>query len=183
MSDNVKQAPPQANEYNPYYAPYIAHVADVDVVQAMQKDLARVQKTLGALTEADAGYRYAPDKWSIKEIVGHLIDAERIFTYRALRIGRGDATPMPGMQQDDYVAEGHFDDRTLADLLEEFAAVRRASVLLFTHMAESVWLRQGVASGYPFSVRALAHITAGHVRHHLAVLEARYLPMLKKTHA
>ncbi len=173
-----KSRPPDSSEYNPYYAPYVSRVGDEDVLEALSSDLAYVQKVLGPLTEKQAAYRYAADKWSIKQIVGHLIDSERVFTYRALRFARGDDTPLPGMEQDDFVAGGAFDERALSDLLEEFAAVRTATIHLFTAMNALAWMQYGIASGYPFSVRALAHITAGHVRHHMAVLEARYLPQL-----
>ena len=124
---------------------------------------------------ARGDYRYAPGKWTLKDIVGHLSDTERVFAYRALRIARGDTTPLPSFDDQAWVAETGAGDRTLADMVEELADVRRASLSLFRHLPPAPWTRRGTASGQPVSVRALAYVMAGHVRHHLEVVEARYL--------
>ena len=120
-------------------------------------------------------YRYAPGKWSIKELLGHVIDGERIFAYRALRFGRNDQTALNGFEQDDYVAAGAFDKRELSDLIDEFEEVRRATIHLFRGFDETAWTRRGVASENEVSVRALAYIIAGHELHHMGVLRERYL--------
>src|SRR6202795_5336781 len=119
-------------------------------------------QVLSARSEREGNFRYAPDKWSVKEIVGHMSDAERVFTYRAMRIARGDKTPLPGFEQDDYVKNGGFGERRLADLAEEFAAVRSGSTALFRSLNEAAWARRGMASGKGASVRALAFFAAGH---------------------
>ena len=128
-----------------------------------------------ALTEADGDLRYAPDKWRLKEVLGHVNDTERIMSYRALRISRGDATPIEGYEQDDYVRNGPFAHCQLADLLEDYIAVRRATVSLFRNLDEAAWSRRGVANKNEVTVRALAYIIAGHELHHRRVLEEKYL--------
>ena len=129
---------------------------------------------IGRIPEARGDYRYAPDKWSIKEIVGHLCDTERVFAYRALRIGRGDTTPLASFDDQAYVAEVRAGDRALAGLAAEWGDVRRATIALFRNLPAEAWQRRGTASDQPTSVRALAYVIAGHVRHHLQVLEERY---------
>ncbi len=129
---------------------------------------------LEGIAEARGDYRYAPNKWSIKEMVGHLCDTERVFAYRALRIGRGDTTPLPSFDDQAYVAEVRAGDRTLADLAAEWGEVRRATIALFRNLPAEAWHRRGTASDQPISVRALAYVIAGHVRHHLQFLEERY---------
>jgi hypothetical protein len=145
------------------------------VVETLERQLGETLALLGGLSEEQAGARYEPGKWSVKELVGHVVDTERIFAYRALRFARGDRTPIPGFEQDPYVAGGNFDARTLRDLADEFACVRRATVALLRHLGEDAWRRTGTASDNEVSVRALAHIIAGHELHHLNVLRERYL--------
>jgi DinB family protein len=130
---------------------------------------------LRSLPESKGDHRYAPGKWSIKQVVGHVIDGERVFSYRALRFGRGDATELPGFEQDDYARDGGFEARTLRHLTDELESVRRATVLLFEGFGEEHWLRKGIASENPVSVRALAYIIAGHEHHHVRVLREKYL--------
>lgn len=132
------------------------------------------QRRLSSLPEARGDYRYGPGKWSIKEVVGHLSDTERIFSYRALRVGRGDPTPLASFDDKAYAPEMGGADRTLGEMVAEWVAVRRATLTLFRGLPERAWQRRGVASGQPISVRALAYIIVGHARHHLEVLEARY---------
>src|SRR5882672_3457937 len=164
---------PDSTEYAPYYGQYIAMVPDGNIAATL---LAQVETTLSllrTLSEEQGRYAYAPGKWSIKQLLGHVIDSERIFAYRALRIGRNDQTPLPGFEQDDYVANTNFNARTLKSLLEEFAAVRQASVHLFKHFTNEEWLRRGTANDNQISTRALAYIIAGHALHHAITLESR----------
>jgi len=166
---------PAENEYSPYYADYIARVPDGDLCATLAVQLTDTRALIHAIPEARGAYRYAPGKWSIKEVLGHVIDTERIMSYRALRIARGDTTPLSGYEQDDYVPTGGFDRRTLQDLTDEFAAVREATLHLFRHLDPAALARRGTASDKPVSVRALAYIIAGHERHHVAILTANYL--------
>jgi uncharacterized damage-inducible protein DinB len=131
-------------------------------------------------SERDGNFRYAPGKWTVKEVLGHITDTERIFAYRALRFARSDKTPLPGFEQDDYVKNGAFAGRTLADLTEEFAAVRSASIALYRSFNEEAWPRRGLANQKEMTVRALAFITAGHQIHHRVILEERYFPAIPR---
>jgi uncharacterized damage-inducible protein DinB len=131
-------------------------------------------------SERDGNFRYAPGKWTVKEVLGHVTDAERIFTYRALRIGRGDETPLSSFEQNDFVKNGGFAGRTLADLMEEFDAVRGASISLFRSFDDAAWGRRGVASEKQVTVRALGFITAGHQIHHRMILEESYFPAIPR---
>jgi len=166
---------PAEHEYSPYYADYIARVPDGDLCATLAAQLTDTLALVRAIPEARGTYRYAPGKWSIKEVLGHVTDTERIMSYRALRIARGDTTPLPGFEQDDYVLAGGFDRRTLQDLSDELAAVRQATLHLFRHLDPPALARRGSASDKPVSVRALAYIIAGHERHHVAILTAKYL--------
>jgi hypothetical protein len=148
------------------------------VVAALEDQPRQTRALLSGLSEEQGDFRYAPDKWSIKEMLGHVIDAERVFSYRALRFARHDGTPLASFEQDDYVRAGGFGDRRLGDLIEEFVAVRRATVWLFRTLSPEAWMRRGVASGNPVSVRAVAYIVAGHELHHRAILQEKYLPAL-----
>jgi uncharacterized damage-inducible protein DinB len=130
---------------------------------------------LSGRPESDGDLRYAPGKWSLKEVLGHINDTERIMSYRALRISRGDTTPLAGFEQDDYVRNGPFARCTLADLIEEYIAVRRATVSLFRNLDEVAWTRRGKASENEVTVRALAYIIAGHELHHRRIVEEKYL--------
>jgi hypothetical protein len=167
---------PPANEYFEYYERYISLVPDGDIIETLRAQFDKTTAYLSALSEEQGAFRYAPGKWSVKEALGHLIDTERIFAYRALRIARNDRTPIEGFEQDDYVRFGSFDACTLASLIAEFAAVRKSTELLFAHLADEAWARMGVAYDHEVSVRALAYIAAGHELHHLAVLRAKYFP-------
>ena len=168
-------ARPLDTEYAPYYGRYVSRVPDGDVVRTLETQIADTLALLRGVPEARAGHRYADDKWSLKEVVGHMADAERIFAYRAMRIGRGDATPLPGFEQDDYVRNAGFDRVPLADLVAELEAVRRATILLLRGMDDAALARRGTASGFDVTVRALAFIIAGHERHHAGIIRERYL--------
>jgi DinB superfamily len=166
---------PDPSEYAPYYGKYIRLVGGNDVVAALEDQPRETLALLSTLSEAQGDFRYAPDKWSIKEMLGHVIDAERVFSYRALRFARNDRTPLASFEQDDYVRAGGSAERRLADLIEEFVCVRRATVWLFRALSPEAWMRRGVASDNPVSVRALAYIVAGHELHHRTVLKEKYL--------
>ena len=166
---------PQSGEYAPYYDRYISLVPGNDVLAALDDQRRRMLLLLSGRTEADGDLRYAPEKWSLKEVLGHINDTERIMSYRALRISRSDATPIEGFEQDDYVRNGPFGRRPLADLIEDYIAVRRATVSLFRNLDEAAWTRRGIASKNEVTVRALAYIIAGHELHHRRILEEKYL--------
>jgi hypothetical protein len=168
-------AAPDASEYAPYYGKYIELVTSNDVVAALEDQPRETVALLSALSEEQGDYRYAPDKWSIKEMLGHVIDAERVFSYRALRFARNDKTPLASFEQNDYVRAGDFGDRRLADLVEEFISVRRATLWVFRPLSPEAWMRRGTASDNPVSVRAVAYIVAGHELHHRRILRDKYL--------
>ncbi len=168
-------ARPDTSEYAPYYGTYISKVPDSDLLQILEQQRQETQTLLASIPEAKALTRYARGKWSIKEVVGHLIDAECVFAYRALRFARGDQTPLPSFEQDDYVREGRFDVRPLANLAAAFDHVRRATIALFRSLDAEALARRGVASNNEVSVRAIAYIIAGHERHHVEILRERYL--------
>lgn len=166
---------PEKNEYHEYYERYVALVEETDIVAALRNQTGDLQNLLADITEAKSDFRYAEDKWSVKELLGHLIDGERIFSYRALRISRDDKTPLEGFEQDGYIENSNFSRTAFADLAEEFALLRQSNILLFKNLTEEAWLRCGTASDATVSVRALAFIMVGHVRHHQNILRERYL--------
>ncbi|HEU4594911.1 MAG TPA: DinB family protein [Pyrinomonadaceae bacterium] len=168
-------ARPSADEYAPFYETYVSLVPEGDVVGTLTQQLEETLALLRNVPAAREDFSYEPGKWSIKEIVGHMTDAERIFSYRALCIARGDKANLPGMNQEEYMQGANFNTRRLADLAAEFEYVRRATLSLFRHLDEEAWLRRGTANDSEVSVRALAHILAGHEAHHVRVLRERYL--------
>ena len=174
----MTQNRPQASDYAPHFAKYISQVPDGDFLETLGSQLKHFTRLLSPLTEKQAAFRYAPDKWSIKEVLGHINDTERVFAYRLLRISRGDQTPLPGFEQDDYIKTANSGSRAVADLLEEFASIRRASITLIDSLDDVSWHRRGTASGKEISAQALAFIIAGHAIHHQAILEKQYLPAL-----
>ena len=176
----MKPSRPEPDEYAPFYARYIALVPGDDVIAALEAQRLHMLQMLSARSEREGNFKYAPGKWSVKETVGHMSDTERIFTYRAMRIARGDQTPLPGFEQDDYVKNGGFSERHLADLAEEFAAVRIGSIALFRSLNDAAWKRRGMASNKEVSVRALAYMTAGHQLHHQRILEERYFAAIPR---
>jgi hypothetical protein len=171
---------PEPTEYADFYANYISQVPGSDALSVLEAQRVQMLQLFAGRSERDGSFRYAPGKWTVKEVLGHITDAERIFTYRALRIGRGDQTPLPSFEQDDFVKNGEFGKRTLSGLVEEFAAVRGASLALFRSFQEEAWPRRGVASQKEVTVRALAFITAGHQIHHRTILEERYFPAIPR---
>ncbi|NLG61183.1 MAG: DinB family protein [Candidatus Cloacimonetes bacterium] len=174
----VRSVRPARGEYDEYYDKYVRRVPDGDITETLVRQVVATIDPLRALDDARANHAYAPGKWTVKEVIGHLCDAERVFTHRALRFGRGDATPLPGFDENAYVPAGQFGERTLNDLLDELLSVRAATVALFRHLPPAAWTRTGTANGVEVSVRALAWISAGHELHHRALLEERYgIPM------
>ena len=170
-------APPDASEHAPYYGRYISLVSGNDVLATLEEQPRETLAVLSGLTEEQGDYRYATDKWSVKEVLGHIIDSERIFAYRALRIARNDSKPLQGFEQDDYVRYGGFAACSLADLMDEFACVRRASLFLFQKLTPEAWMRRGIANQNEISVRAIAYVIAGHELHHRNILKDKYLAM------
>jgi hypothetical protein len=165
---------PEADEYAPFYGRYVTLVPTGDLVRVLDRQVARTATLLDGVPRERESYAYAHGKWTIREVVGHLADVERVMSYRALRIARDDATELPRFDEDDYVAAAGFDRRGLADLAAELRSVRRATVSLLAGLPPEAWTRRGWANGEPVSVRALACIIAGHELHHRAILEERY---------
>jgi DinB superfamily len=164
---------PAANEYAGFFANYVALVPEADILPAMEKQLEEMLALLRHVPKGQEDVCHAPYTWTIKEVVGHLNDAERVFAYRALRFAREDATPLATFEENPYVTAGKFNRLALADLASEFEHLRRANIFLFRGMPAEAWSRVGIASGAPVTVRALAYVIVGHVRHHGAILRKR----------
>jgi hypothetical protein len=174
MKSRSYLAKPQAGEYAPFAGNYISLIAEGDIVAILDQQRRNLVLLLSGRDEAEGDFRYAPGKWTVKEVLGHINDTERIFVYRALRIARGDKTPLAGFEQDDYVRDSGHNQCALSDLIEDFIAVRRASVSLFRNLQEDAWMRRGIANNHEFSVRALAYMVAGHEFHHSKILTEKY---------
>jgi hypothetical protein len=173
-------ARPEPGEYAAFYETYISKVKGNNILSILEAQRLQMAQLFAAHTERDGNFRYAPDKWTVKEVLGHVTDSERIFAYRALRIARGDQTPLQGFEQDDYVRGGNFGERTLVDLAEEFVLVRAATIAFFKSLQKDAWARRGVANKNEVTVRALAFIVAGHELHHRQILEERYFPAIPR---
>jgi hypothetical protein len=167
-------ARPRADEHNPYYSKYITKVPDGDLVSMLREQL---MDTIALLQGAEArgDYAYAPGKWTLKEVIGHISDVERVMAYRALRVARDDKTVLPGFDENEFVAKASFGRRTIADLLEELQVVRAATIHLAKHLDESELQRRGNANGDDITPRALFYIIAGHERHHADLIREHYL--------
>jgi len=165
---------PSADEYFAYYGQYIHLVPAGNILDHLAEQSKQTRALLAPLTLEQTNYRPKPADWNILEVIGHIVDAERVFAYRALCFARTDPGPLPSFDQDRFVTNAQFAQRTLADLLDELMVVRQASLFLFRHLTEEAWLRQGVASDNPISVRALVYIIAGHELHHVVDFRARY---------
>jgi hypothetical protein len=166
---------PVAGEYAPYHGGYVNEVPDGDVLALLERQARETIALLRGVGEQKAGHRYAAGKWSIREVIGHLVDAERVFTYRALTFARGDTTALPGFDENGWAAASNADTRTLASLIDEFSAVRAATLALFRGFGDAELARRGTASGHPVTVRGLLYVTTGHERHHVRILRERYL--------
>lgn len=171
----MKISPPNPDEYAPFYHKYVSRVETKDPLSELEKDRKELLKFFATLKRKQLKYRYAPGKWNIKEILCHMIDSERIFTYRALRFARNDKTELAGFEEKHYVAQSHAEKRKLKSLLSEYRAVREASIQLFSNFNEEEFMRSGIANGYTMSVRAMLYVILGHQRHHLNVIWERYL--------
>jgi hypothetical protein len=172
-----KISPPNADDYAPFYTDYIQRASIRDnVFLALSQQIDELHAALDPLSDPQACYKPAPGQWSIKEVVGHLSDVERVFSYRLVRISRADTTPLPGFEQEDYVRAAMFDDSSLGELVSEFEFLRRANLIAIEHMGDEALDRRGTASGYTVSARALIYMLAGHVDHHMASLHEKYLP-------
>ena len=167
--------PPGHDEYAEYYRRYVETVPTGDLLVTLERQLEETVALLDTVGEARAGHRYAEGKWSVKEVVGHVTDAERIFTMRALCAARGETAALPGFDENAYVARASFDARSLNALMGELTAVRRATLALFRSLDATELGRRVTASGHPVTARALAWITAGHERHHARILRERYM--------
>ena len=177
----MTQNRPQKGDYAIYFEKYIDLVPSGDFLEILREQQREITRLLSPLTGQQAEFSYGPGKWSIKEVVGHVNDAERIFAYRLLRIARGDQTPLASFDQDPYIAAGNFSARTMADLLQEFSVVREASIALIRSLDDAAWHRRGIAGQKEITVPALAFILAGHERHHRLILQERYLPALPRS--
>lgn len=175
-----KLPPPNSDEYAEFYAGYVQRAASKgDVLAVLSNQIDEIKSALGNLSDEQALFRDAPQEWSIKEVMGHLNDVERVFSYRLLRVSRNDSTPLPGFEQNDYVREAGFDSRPIKDLIQEFEHLRCANILAIQNMSDESTQRIGTASGYPVSARALIYMLVGHVDHHMESLHEKYLPFAK----
>lgn len=166
---------PQSGEYAPFYGTYISLVESDNIVATLSAQADETTAMLSGVPESKGDHRHEPGKWSIKQVLGHLNDSERIFAYRALRIARDDSKPLQGFEQNDYVESGGFERRSLSGLVEEFRAVRRSTLFLLEDLDPEAWQRRGVANQNEVTVRAIAWIIAGHELHHRSILKAKYL--------
>ena len=166
---------PKKEEYAGFYETYVSLVEETDIIYALHKQSSELQNLLIGVSEEKENFRYAEGKWSVRELLGHLIDGERVFSYRALRISRGDQTRLASFEENSFVANSNFSRAKLADLIEEFSLLRKSNILFFRNLTDEAWLRTGTASEATVSVRALAFIMVGHVRHHARILHERYL--------
>ncbi len=165
---------PEETEYASFYAPYLALVPEEDILPVLAGQNVLLRRLMDSVPEERESFRYAPDKWSIRELLGHVGDAERVFGFRAFAFSRGDQNPLPGFDENAYVAASGYGDRSLESLAGDFTGLREVNLALLRRLSPEAWLRTGVANGKPVSVRALAYILAGHLRHHLGVLRERY---------
>ena len=166
---------PDPSEYASFYAGYIAAVPEGELLGLLERQLQETTGVLAAVPEARGDFAYAPGKWTLKEVLGHVVDAERVFSYRALRFARGDATPLAPFDENAWTPNSGARARTLTDLIAELRAVRGATLALLRSLPPGADLRRGTASGREISVRALAWIIAGHERHHFKLIRERYL--------
>ena len=166
---------PKPDEYAPYFQNYIDSASEENIVKSLEDQLCESVSYFDNLNESEFDYRYAPGKWSIKEVIVHVLDTERIFNYRALRFSRKDTTPLPGFEQDEYIKNTDWKYYPIKSIIEEYELVRKHSIVLFNNMTEEMLNQSGMANGMSLSVRAIPFIIAGHERHHLNVIKSKYL--------
>jgi hypothetical protein len=166
---------PEKDEYAPYYLPYVNAVPEGDIISILTKQLEDTKLLLKEVTEEQGKFHYAPGKWSIKEVVGHMTDTERIMAYRLMSIARGETVSLPGFDESLYVANSSFNDQAFEQLLEHFSVVRDSTLVLLQSLNEDAWLRKGLANNTGVTVRGIAYIIAGHAMHHCKIIKERYL--------
>ena len=166
---------PEPTEYDPYYERYISLVPEDDVINVLAHQRKELSHMFHGVSDSVGALAYQEGKWTVKEVLSHLIDGERMFAYRVFRIARGDKTPIEGFEQDGYIENSHANRRSISDLLEEFKLLRKANVMFFRNLKPDDWTRVGIANNVEISVRSLAWIMAGHIRHHATILKERYL--------
>jgi uncharacterized damage-inducible protein DinB len=174
---------PEPGTYPAYYQTYIDKVQGDDTIALMEKGLEETTGLIQSIAPDKEDHRYAEGKWSVKEVIGHIVDTERVFSYRAMCIARGEQGSLPGFEQDDYVAKGKFDKRSLSNLLEEYTGLRRSNIALFKSFDEEQASRMGTANKNPIQVRAIIAIIVGHEQHHMQVLKERYFSGAEVAHA
>jgi hypothetical protein len=174
MVDYHARMRPADTDYSAAFGRYVSLITDDDILSTIEQQSSEMQRLLSSLDETRAAHRYESGKWSVKEVIGHIIDGERIFGYRSLAIARGETAPLPGFDENDYVANANFDQWRIGDLAELYAVARRSTIIFFRNLAPEAWERRGTASNNPITVRALAYVIAGHERHHLKILRERY---------
>jgi hypothetical protein len=165
---------PEKNEYNPFYETYVSLVPETEILPALESQMEQTRALISSISEEKSLYRYAPDKWSIRQVIGHMIDGERVFAFRAFTFSRADTVQLAGFDENHYVSQSVSDQVSLVDLCAEFVALRTANVLMFKHLTPQAWTMGGIASDNRITVRALAYIMVGHVRHHSKILQERY---------
>ncbi|PEO34402.1 DinB family protein [Bacillus toyonensis] len=168
------QKRPGTNEYNPYYSTYIKLVPDGDIIHILEQQMKETNLLLKDISDSEGHFRYAPNKWSIKEVIGHIADTERIMAYRLLSIARGETAELPGYNDDMYVLRAAFDKQSMQDLLTNLTVVRQSTVHLLKSLDKDAWLQRGIANNSEVTVRALANIIAGHELHHRQIIKVRY---------
>jgi len=166
---------PKPEDYDAIYGGYISLIGDDDIIEVLKEQRKTSEKFLKTFTEKQGNYSYADGKWTVKEVLGHVIDTEKIMAYRALSFARGEKQSLPGFEQDDYVAESNFNKRSLADLINEFITIRESNIILFKSFNEEILIRRGTASESEVTVLALIYIIAGHEKHHMKFLKERYV--------
>lgn len=166
---------PNDNEYASFFAGYVSLVPETDVLKVLRDQATEYKDFVSSISPEKAGFRYAPEKWSISELLGHIADAERVFSFRAMTFARGDSNALPGFDENAYVRQANFDQASMDDLMLEFLALREGNVRMLSRLNEEAWTRSGISNNNSITVRALAYIMAGHVRHHLKVMKERYL--------
>jgi hypothetical protein len=166
---------PNEGEYAPYYNTYISKVPDGNIIELLTQQIESVKEVFQSISEEKSLFKYAPEKWTIRQVLGHMNDGERVFPYRALRFSRNDKNALAGFDQNEFVKESNFNNVKLADLLDEFIKTRESNIVMFKNFSEEMWTRRGIASNNEITVRAFPYIMYGHVIHHLNVLKEKYL--------
>ena len=166
---------PKPEDYDAIYSGYISLIGDDDIIEVLKEQIKTSEKFLKTFTEKQGNYSYADGKWTVKEVLGHVIDTEKIMAYRALSFARGEKQSLPGFEQDDYVAESNFNKRSLVDLINEFITIRESNIILFKSFNEEILIRRGTASESEVTVLALIYIIAGHEKHHMKFLKEKYV--------